>query len=111
MIAAFFADNAGPICFLVCTAQPSGRPINRGLTPGCIQRRIKRADQRQSLNNRGIIFARHIAHQRAHPPRMINEQFQIRARAGSAAGFERSRCQTPFDQIIVKGCIILQIHF
>ena len=86
-IIAVGADLAGPAAPSSSTAfsHPAASDERVGAAAGP-SARIERAGQRQRLDDRRIVAARHIGHQRAHPPRMLGERAQILARARARRG-------------------------
>src|SRR3546814_7503775 len=66
--------------------------------------------QRQRLDEPVIETARHITHQRAQPPAMIDQPAQIPPRPRAAGRFQQQRVDSGVDEIIFERGVVLKVH-
>jgi hypothetical protein len=79
VIATFFRKPRAPACFGIAPVQPAGRARQRFDAGIGGQIGIKRAGQRQRLDDRRIVAARHEGHQVAHPQRVFDQRIEFHA--------------------------------
>ena len=73
---------------------------------------LERAVERQRLDQRRVIFARRVAHQRAHPPGMVDQRLAGPCPMRGPSAVSRTRPSRPgVDEIFVERGIVLQIDF
>ena len=91
-IAALGRDFADQLGLEIGRAEP-GRDPGDGLGLAVlVEAGLQRAVDRQRLDHRRIIFARRVAHQRSHPPRMVDQRLQVLA---ASAGLPAYRAPAP----------------
>ena len=109
-VAAIGRDFAGPRRFEIAAAEPFGDEADRLGLLRFLERRVERAEQRQRLDQRRVIFARGVAHQGAHPPGVLDQRAQFVARTLLRA-FEHEPLEPGADQIFVERGIVLEVGF
>ena len=111
MITALFSDPARPFIFGVDGIEPACRRSHSCFTCRAFQFGRQRTVQRQRLDDGRIKSPRHIGHEAAHPPGMVDQGRKRLPTDAADRAFQSQPAKPCFDQIIVERSIILEVKF
>ena len=108
-VTTFGRNLARPARFQIGGAKPVGDLGDSLALAVLVEVRPERIVGRERFDDGGIIFARGIAHQRAHSPRMVDQYLQVLTAALAFRRIEDETFEPCLLEIIVKRGIVLEI--